>query len=555
MFACAPLEILNFPSPCFNSVDLTLIPWIDNTALLQVKLESARVNFRVKQDQHSSPKAIGPSSNLHYYSPRSSPGRGELVVYEKVHFQCTISESWIAWALLSEGQEIVIAAFEANGANMEDRVPLPWDLRGEPEEDDVKKLACYVLTLPAYFLWGILKRTDPIVALLIYPDFLLRMTFRKPADIEADPFGIQLTIEGTDDSRTMVSVLKQFLGKCVELYHDPELRAMEVDLAAGKRILVHPSSWSSINVNLEDGLEQYRKSFNLGFLFRTNEDNLRRFLNSTTCRNHNILDKFRIPKGKMMIVKCLVAILDFDHDRAYSKVDMILFRSQMHPGIKTPYLFCCQVSDHQLIIMEDMGLSLSQWQRFKTTELKGIWSVQSNRKAFYEDVVLTLLTLIDRFSVSHNDIKMANIALGQNNRFCVLDFDMSDQGIRQHGFFGSTMSKLLSSMKSGKVYAYERLTAFAFTILQLSSVIFELDCLVSNVDTGVLEEEVRKKMHKREFGLFPLCETKEFRSWLLSKQDGLQDMLDSAGQWNCSFASGDEMLGYFQHIMISRLGL
>ena len=47
-------------------------------------------------------------------------------------------------------------------------------------------------------------------------------------------------------------------------------------------------------------------------------------------------------------------------------------------------------------------------------------SDSSNRRAFYEDVVLTLLNLVDKYLLSHNDIRTANIALGQNGRFVFL---------------------------------------------------------------------------------------------------------------------------------------
>ena len=238
--------------------------------------------------------------------------RGELVVYEKINFQSSISKSMVDWALLSEGQGMVLAVIEAKCRKPR---PLPIRIMGTPEELDVRQLACYVLVLPAYFLWGILKRTDPIVALLLYPNFLLRLTFRKPTDIVAHPFGIQLTIEGTDNSQTAVWALKDFLSKCVELYRDPEVRRMETKL---KSIVVHPSSWSSVNVNLEDGMEQYKTSFNLGFLFRTDERNLRRLL------GHELMTSIRIPEGGTMIVKCLVAIVDLDHVKRYEIVEKIL---------------------------------------------------------------------------------------------------------------------------------------------------------------------------------------------------------------------------------------
>ena len=192
-------------------------------AVLQVKPESVRAK------QHN-------TTSLDNQQPRSTrQSKGQLVVNEKIHFRCSISKSKVDWALLSEGQGMVLAVIEAK--DRKHRRPMPIDITGTPEEIDVRQLACYVLALPAYFLWGILKRTGPIVALLIYPGLLLRLTFRKPTDIVAHPVGIQLTIDGTDNSQTAVWALKDFLSKGVELYCDPEVRRMETKL---KSILVHP---------------------------------------------------------------------------------------------------------------------------------------------------------------------------------------------------------------------------------------------------------------------------------------------------------------------------
>ena len=600
-------------------------------AVLQVKLESVCVKKNTEQ-------------NLDFHQPHQP--RGELAINEKIKFQCSIRNSKIDWALLSEGQNIVLAVIEAKSTDRKRRRKFSKTLQGF-EENNVRQLACYVLGAPAYFLWGILKRTDPIVALLIYPDFLLCLTFRKPADIKAHLFGIHLTIEGTEKRNMMFKVLKHFLRKCLELYFNPEVKAMDANIAADKRILVHPSSWSSVNVNLEDGLEQYKESHNLGFLFRTNESNLRRLL------GHALnVGGIRIPDTKIMIVKCLSAFLDVNHFGRYSAVLRVLekvqeaelrleaqrreleaqrreleaqrreleaqrreaelrqfirkhfgnsvheycggsaaigcaeeivnrapcetraleifetgggeivktgvdgnFQSQamalqpsnatpgeeVGPGIKTPYLFCCDMHNHGLIIMEDMGLNLAEWLSLKTAELKEIWSDSSNRKAFYEDVVLTLLYLADKHSLSHNDIRMANIALGMNKRFCTLDFDMSDIIVSRN----AGNSALLLNIACSKT------KIFVFTILQLSSVIFELDRVVSNLDTKVVKV-ISRKVSTELLNWVHKSKIMAFQSWLLSKQDGLQDMLLCAGKWDYSVGSE---VGYFQQIMMSRLKL
>ena len=233
---------------------------------------------------------------------------------------------------------------------------------------------------------------------------------------------------------------------------------------------------------------------------------------------------------------------------------------EVEPVIKIPYLHCCDVKKHKLIIMEDMGLNLAEWLSFKTEALQVIWSDSSNRRAFYEDVVLTLLNLAGKYSLSHNDIRMANIALGQNGRFCVLDFDMSEEGFVSSDSSNSILLKNIAD---------EKPKIFVFTILQLSLVIFQLDSLLSNSSVADSVRVVRK-VSNEWLGWGPQSKTRvlrrpkesaqdqqvvqpalprSFESWLLSQHHGLKDLFFSAGEHR---SVGDEV-GYFKQIMKSVL--
>ena len=228
---------------------------------------------------------------------------------------------------------------------------------------------------------------------------------------------------------------------------------------------------------------------------------------------------------------------------------------EIDPDIKIPYLFCCRRDTHELIIMEDMGLNLAEWLSLKTAGLKVIWSDSSNRRAFYEDVVLTLLNLAGKYSLSHNDIRMANIALGQNNRCCVLDFDMSSEGFVSSDSRNSILLKNIVGRET---------KIFVFTILQLSLVIFALDSLFSNSSVAESVSVVRQ-VSNEWLGWGPTSKTKfvgtldqqdvlptlprAFESWLLSQHHGLIDLFLSAGKRRR--VEGE--VGYFKQIMKSML--
>ena len=228
---------------------------------------------------------------------------------------------------------------------------------------------------------------------------------------------------------------------------------------------------------------------------------------------------------------------------------------EIDPDIKIPYLFCCRKYNHKLIIMEDMGLNLAEWLSSKTAALRLIWSDSSNRRAFYEDVVLTLLNLVDKYSLSHNDIRTANIALGQNGRFCVLDFDMSEEGFVSSDSRNSILLKYIVGRET---------KIFVFTILQLSLVIFALDSLFSNSSVAESVSVVRQ-VSNEWLGWGPTSKTKfvgtldqqdvlptlprAFESWLLSQHHGLIDLFLSAGKRRR--VEGE--VGYFKQIMKSML--
>ena len=149
----------------------------------------------------------------------------------------------------------------------------------------------------------------------------------------------------------------------------------------------------------------------------------------------------------------------------------------------------------------------------------------------------------------------ANIALGQNGRFCVLDFDMSEEGFVSSDSRNSILLKYIVGRET---------KIFVFTILQLSLVIFQLDSLFSNSSVAECVSVVLK-VSNEWLGWGPTSTMKvvgtldqqdvlptlprAFESWLLSQHHGLIDLFLSAGKRRR--VEGE--VGYFKQIMKSML--
>jgi serine/threonine protein kinase len=92
-------------------------------------------------------------------------------------------------------------------------------------------------------------------------------------------------------------------------------------------------------------------------------------------------------------------------------------------GVKHPYLAILRYVDRTLVVMEDVGVPLADV--MQSPQFRQRWSQSRNlRRAFFSQVGLSALNLVDKVGLCHNDIRPPNIAF-RGDSFCLLDFDFA----------------------------------------------------------------------------------------------------------------------------------
>jgi hypothetical protein len=126
----------------------------------------------------------------------------------------------------------------------------------------------------AFSRWGMLRNFDPLVALLLSPTSLYRLTLSKPQD---EAMGLHLKIQNTTDLLMMERVLSDYLKSYVH-----EQRQL-IPASIISPDYVNPFDWAPLNF---DGSKwtAIAKEYNLGFLFRTTSDEMMRL-----CLRHQLV--------------------------------------------------------------------------------------------------------------------------------------------------------------------------------------------------------------------------------------------------------------------------
>ena len=106
------------------------------------------------------------------------------------------------------------------------------------------------------------------------------------------------------------------------------------------------------------------------------------------------------------------------------------------------------------------------------------------REAFLADVGFTVLNLSEKSTICHNDIRLPNIAFS-NNRFCLLDFDLSQSKIVYQA--NSSFSPDLSLI-STKFDVTDRM--ICYSIAQIAVNVF----MLSSPEEFTLDEVSRAKL-------------------------------------------------------------
>ena len=221
-------------------------------------------------------------------------GKGEVEV-SSVLSCCSISESRIGISFMYEDEGAVLGIIEAK---------VNGNLR-----HDIQQTAAYALCPLAYSRWGRWGNAQPLVALLLTPRCLYRLTFAKS---NVSTFGIYMTIKYTDDVDQMEFELYNYIQKYIDDFHHVKDRKFK------DHLYVNPLDWTPMNLQLAD-LPPYPSNLTrwqvpcmskYGFLFRTSSD-------AVTALQAKHGSKARFPSlraGKAVYVKYLSALLDYCYE-------------------------------------------------------------------------------------------------------------------------------------------------------------------------------------------------------------------------------------------------
>jgi hypothetical protein len=283
-------------------------------------------------------------------------------------------------------------------------------------DDDFDECAqqtiCYMASALAYSRWGVMRKGGPLVALLVATNCVYRFTLSKPSN---SAFGFIKTIEKAGDVATMEGVLSNYIDDYIRDYHDVSLRSMN-----SKTQFVNPFDWSPLNFGNSDW-NPVSQAYNFGFLFKTTSDEVIRVQ-----RQYKLEWFFGarppLSPGAKVVVKYTSAIFDVDFKSGVGSIKSIL-RLAASTKSKNPYLAVVGNKLSSLIVMQDAGTPLSDL--MQSPQFRQRWAEsQTLRRAFFSQVGLSALNLVDEMGLCHNDIRPPNIAF-DGDSFCLVDFDFS----------------------------------------------------------------------------------------------------------------------------------
>ena len=285
----------------------------------------------------------------------------------------------------------------------------------------VSEAVCYMISALAFSRWGMLGKLDPLVALLISPTKLYRLTLSKPQD---EAIGLNLKIKNTTDLLMMEWVLSEY----VKSYVNEQRQLNPANIISPDS--VNPFDWAPLNF---DGSKwtPISKQYNLGFLFRTTSDEVTR-----VCSRYQLepLSKqpLRIPPGMPVLIKHTSILLENDYRVGIASIQRILQEERLRPTLEGkplssldiihPYIAIIGKVRNPLIIMKDMGEPLSELMQQHSFRIRWAQST-ALRSAFLSQVGISALNLVKKMELCHNDIRPPNIAVSGNS-FCLVDFDM-----------------------------------------------------------------------------------------------------------------------------------
>jgi serine/threonine protein kinase len=321
------------------------------------------------------------------------------------------------------------------------------ELKNEISSQDFDEIArqtiCCMVSVLAYSRWGVLRKGEPLVALLVASNCVYRFTLTRP---ENKAIGFMKTIDKAKDVATMEWMLSDYIEGYIRDFHDASSLSLN-----SKTQFVNPFDWTPLNFGSSDWIP-VSQAYNFGFLFKTTSDEVIRVQ-----RQYRLaLMQGALSSGVKVVVKYVSAVLDFD---IRSGIDAILSMLRMEAavykiavsnaperrskpdsaptyataatppfvnnllGVKHPYMAILQDVRKSLIVMKDAGAPLTEV--MQSPQFRQRWAQSRNlRRAFFSEVGLSALNFVDQLGLCHNDIRPPNIAV-RGDSFCLLDFDFA----------------------------------------------------------------------------------------------------------------------------------
>jgi hypothetical protein len=338
--------------------------------------------------------------------------------------RCSIKNSKMDIAFLSHDRNLLLGCIEAKN--------MTGKLSTAETQKAIKQTILYSVVPLAYSLWGrITEEIAEVVSLLVFPGCVYQLTFTK-SDL---PFGLELSIETSNDISTMEHILDNYVKDYSELYWKLEGRLVNVNERTD------PRDWSPVNFDFERGVERkfsHATEPSLGFMFRAKVETVEHFFRFYA-KGQGLFCSMLPDCGEEVLLKYYSAILDLDWKSGASSVkDLILYTIDREKGakgtgigdssgvvqkpyIKHPYIGIISASAHgKIAVMTYTGLSLD-----RNAKVKSEWLSNADlRNAFLEDVGHCALNLVEFLRLCHNDIRLANITY-DGKRFCLIDFENS----------------------------------------------------------------------------------------------------------------------------------
>ena len=413
-------------------------------------------------------------------SVHKTSDKGELLVKEIID-RCSMSESKVDLSFLYQNPMMLVCLIEFKKG-----LESPAEL-----DSAVKQTVCNMLGPLAFSRWGIWKRRKPLVALIVCFDSLFRLTLSRPAE---EPFGFKLKVEKTKNVKMIEWVLHTYVMSYAQDFHTLSTSKLKrgkvsplswipinMDFGGFKwEPIARPNLGFLFKTSREavfDLLNRYNTSFPLP---RREMPLIVKYLSSLlyipylSCRNpiQKMLDaaskkgesaRRKEAERKLIALQAFLAVepilpqkaegsgsMDSESDPSMGpeldptpdstppviRVDQAQSNSHSNIlGIRHPYLGVLYLDNyelHPLLVMRDVGTSLTDLLMLRGSSIRTQWQRSEDmRAAFFSQVGLSAINLVQQTDLCHNDIRPPNIAV-QDGSFCLIDFDLASENIMCH---------------------------------------------------------------------------------------------------------------------------